>query len=188
MRLAPLRLPTLGLALLAGACLSPSPAPAVRWFVPATPAPTAAPAGTTAAPLQLAQVRADGHLDARMLLRTSDVEIFPDEMHRWLADPAVFVTQALEAALFESGRFAPAVDAPTLRAHLRAFEAVLGASPTAVVVMDLALVHDNATQRTTIRSAVPLDDDRPETIARGLGAAIAASAGFAADWAGGQGN
>ncbi len=176
-----MRLLPLCLAVLAGGCLSPAPAPAVRWFAPHM-TPVAAVDGVRPVPLRRIAVRADAHLDERMLLRTSDVEFFPDELHRWIASPAQFTEQALESSLFDSGRCVEDPGGPELRATLHGFEAVLGRSPLARIEIEVAIEHEGAARRTVVRREVGLTDTAPESIARGIGAALAASADAVAAW------
>ena len=162
-------------------CLSPAATLPIRWFVPPIPAAEATTA-TDAGALELDGVRADAHLDERMLLRASDVELFPDELHRWIARPAVFAEQALRDALFARGGHHEQAGEPRLRVQLRGFEAALTSPPRVIVEWDCSLTQGDATLHTTIHEELDIDDPRPETIARGLGVALAAAATRTAAW------
>ena len=174
------RLALLGLAMLAAGCVSPSPAPTLRWFAPPVPV-TAPSVFPKPLPLRRVAVRASAHLDEHMLLRTSDVEYFPGDVDRWISPPAAFVEQALADALFGSGRCVESADGAELRVLVREFEAVLDES-SAVVALELALETSTAIHRTTLRTAVPFDDATAPSIARAIGRALGACGVNAGEW------
>lgn len=174
------RLVLSGLAMLAAGCVSPSPAPTVRWFAPPVPVTTQS-VFPHPMPLQRIAVRAAAHLDEHMLLRTSDVEYFPGDVDRWISSPAAFADQALVDALFGSGRCVEANDGAELRVLVREFEAVL-AEGAAVVALDLALETNTAIHRTTLRSVVPFDDATSPSIARAMGQALGACSSATGEW------
>ena len=171
----------LAVLLLNGACLSPAPAPALRWFAPAMP--PVAPAGL-AAPMELARiiVSAEAQLGDRMLLRTSDVEFFHDDLARWIAMPAAFAEQALHDVLFGGGYCRDSAEGAELRVVLREFEGAVGERNAAVVAFDLAVAGRGGVRRTTLRRSIALEGGDAASLARGLGAALAATAVATGEW------
>jgi ABC-type uncharacterized transport system auxiliary subunit len=86
----------------------------VRTFRPPLSSPETSGVGSEALPLELLPVRSEPSLDERMLWQLSPTEWAYDEQNRWLLSPSLLVEDALEHALFASGRFALARgDAPT---------------------------------------------------------------------------
>ncbi|MCC6785309.1 MAG: hypothetical protein IT457_20835 [Planctomycetes bacterium] len=171
----------LALLLLTGACLSPAPAPALRWFAPAMP--PIAPAGL-AAPVPLARilVSAEAQLGDRMLLRTSDVEFFHDDLARWIAMPAAFAEQALHDVLFGGGYCRDSAEGAELRVVLREFEGNVSERNAAVVAFDVAIVGPGGVRRTTLRRSIAIEGGDAASLARGLGAALAATAVATGEW------
>ncbi|MGE0143993.1 MAG: hypothetical protein AB7I19_09835 [Planctomycetota bacterium] len=162
-------------SLLLTACLSPGSAPSIRYFLPAgsvtaagdsTSDPVDAPIAEVG--LELANLRSDAHIDERMLLRSSDVEVFPDEQNRWISRPSVFVEQSLRQALFGERGFAERSGEAKLRVTLRAYEATLTEPAAAVVAWECVLDQAGKAHNTLLRESVGLSDTRPESIARGM--------------------
>jgi hypothetical protein len=170
----------LALLLLTGACLSPAPAPALRWFAPTMP--PIAPAGL-AAPVPLARilVSAEAQLGDRMLLRTSDVEFFQDDLARWIAMPAAFAEQALHDVLL-GGDCRDAAEGAELRVVLREFEGSVGERNAALVAFDVALAGPSGVRRATLRRSIAVEGGDAASLARGLGAALAATAVATGEW------
>lgn len=162
------------------ACLSPGSAPAIRYFLPSgsvtAPAEGDSPTDAVAQPidavgLELANLRSDAHIDERMLLRSSDVEVFPDEQNRWISRPGVFVEQSLRRAMFGESGFAERSGETRLRVTLRAYEATLTEPSSAVVAWECILDHAGKAHSALLRESVRLTDTRPESIARAMGIA-----------------
>jgi uncharacterized lipoprotein YmbA len=170
----------LALSVCPTACLSPGSAPVIRYFLPvgSVTAQAADDSSTDAvAPpidgvgLELANLRSDTHIDERMLLRSSDVEVFPDEQNRWISRPGVFVEQSLRRVMFGESGFAERSGETRLRVTLRAYEATLTEPASAVVAWECILDHAGKAHSTLLRESVRLIDTRPESIARAMGIA-----------------
>jgi cholesterol transport system auxiliary component len=114
------------LLLLAGCALTASnPPPDVHYFSPESPRIAKQ---TTAhdAPLRLARLELSSHLRARIVYRTSDVELAMYETRRWTEHPDAYVRRALVRSLYEDRPFVMALGhaAPTLAVTVLAFEEV----------------------------------------------------------------
>jgi cholesterol transport system auxiliary component len=112
--------------------------------------------------LRLGRVAASGHLEDKIVYRSSEHELgFYDE-HRWSEEPAEFLERALARELFEARGLSRVVAgrAPTLEVELIAFEEIK--KPKHVARVELIVVlHDE--QRVglqeTLRFEKPLPDD-----------------------------
>lgn len=151
------------LALLAGCALTSKGKPLdVQYFTP--PQPTTAPAAQPArAQLRLARVTASSHLDHRIAVRHSAIQLSLYEARRWTETPEVYVRRSLERALFEvrgireiTGGASLALDVDVL-----AFEEVTGASPRGRVQLHYQLRDDRKVVATGLVTV-----ERPASVVR----------------------
>lgn len=137
----------------------------------------AAPPPASGKPVRLQSVSATPFLRERMVWRSSAVEYGLYEQRRWSEPPAGYVQRALETALRDTPglRLTDALDAPTLRVELVAFDEVLAPAHVASVALVVSLRgRDRARllDRTfTAERPIPAD----------TGAAVAAASGQALD-------
>jgi len=132
---------------------------------------------TTGAAVRLQSVSATPFLRERMVWRSSAVEYGLYEQRRWSEPPAGYVERALESALRDTPglRLTDALDAPSLRVELVAFDEVLAPAQVAKVALVVSL---RGRDRTRLL-------DRAFTAERPItgdgGAAVAAATGLALD-------
>lgn len=177
---------TLLLILLAGVpalagCLSQTPPPAVRWFLPAVDVEAESPQSNRV-PLQLMRVTASSHLRDAMVWRSSDVEIYFDELNKWGTTPAELVQDALEDVFF-SGAFSPTTSASGARVEVdvRAFE---GADTEARVELAVSLrMGSGSWVQRAFAASEPMDGRGAEALARALGRALERVAANVDAWA-----
>lgn len=127
-------------------------------------------------------VSAEAQLGDRMLLRTSDVEFFQDDLARWIAMPAAFAEQALHDVLLGGGYCRDAAEGAELRVVLREFEGSVGERNAALVAFDVALAGPSGVRRATLRRSIAVEGGDAASLARGLGAALAATAVATGEW------
>jgi hypothetical protein len=158
------------LMLLLAACLSPGPEPPpVRWFDPIPDLKTAAPASGKS--VRLARVTAAAWMDRRFALRVGEREFTFDDRHRWIAEPQVLVTQALEQALFGSGAFtrAEGPGAVEIEVHVTDFALDLRAAPAADCALQALLPGGGVA---TFRGHGTAADRSPAELAKAMADAL----------------
>ncbi len=160
-------------SLLLASCLSQTPPPTVRWFLPEV-GPFELDASNPDQPLRALTVTTRSHLREPMVWRLSEVEIFFDAQERWGTEPLEIVRSELEEALFDQGPFirSESRTAPNLVIKLRAFEGVYGKVP--VAACEILAVHDDGKliRQRTFLAETPLNSTRADDLARALGRAL----------------
>ena len=178
---APALLAALLLAGLSACSIAPGPAPVARYFAPELPAP-AAHDGPSAGTINVRQVTASTHLGQRIAWRASDVEYGYHEYLRWTEGPQDYVADALEAVLFQSGRFERTrrSGTPALVVHLHAFEEVHEADGGHDVAIELTAMLEMDDGRITVdrrysgrAEASPAHVDDPAEVVRALSRLLA---------------
>ncbi|MCA8923553.1 MAG: membrane integrity-associated transporter subunit PqiC [Planctomycetes bacterium] len=125
---------------------------------------------------------ASQHLRERMAWKLSPVEYWFSELTVWSEAPANYADRALAQRLFEGAglRRGAAATLPTLESELREF-CFDRAARAAVVELHLLLSQPEGAQlERTVRATAPVGDEEPESIARGLGAALSEACDAAA--------
>lgn len=147
-------------ALVAGCFSAAPPAPPVRWFDPL-------PAVDAAAPRVAAtfRCRAANTVAREFVFRVGPRELVYDSEHRWSAEPAQLVEQALQARGSAGG-------AAPFDVLVEAFEFDLVAAPTARVA--LVLFATGAAPRRVATSEVATST-RPEALAEAMAASLASA-------------
>lgn len=172
------------LSLLTG-CLSQNPPLPTRYFEPERSR-GERDATWPGRPVQAIHASAPSHLRDRMAWRISAVEMAFDDTHRWVAEPAAMVEDALRAELHERGGFSPAATTKdnVLEVIVDSFEGRLNEPRIARIELQ-ARFHTENRQSTLLRrfhAEAPLADTGPEALARGIGIALREAAGDILDW------
>ena len=154
----------------------------VRYFSP-TPPVTAAAGSESAAPSELrvrvGKIQAASHIDRRIVLRKSELELEYYHDLRWTEAPEEYVRRGLEEVLFEHMGLVQVVSgpAPTLEVELVSFEEVKEPSKhVGRVVLSVSLADERTERfRRTIVSEKPIRSDTPEAAVDALSQALQTS-------------
>jgi ABC-type uncharacterized transport system auxiliary subunit len=175
----------LGTALLLGGCFGNAEAP--RLVHPELgPAPSVATVGTDRQALRLRPVRASSLLEARIVWRSSAVEVGYYEQERWTDPPATYVERALERELFQRRGWLRTEEpsAPwSLDIDVRSFEEVLLPEHAVRIVLSVTL-EDDAQRARLLREVEvvrAVGEDGLEPMAKAMGGALVDAAARVGD-------
>lgn len=166
-------------------CLGRSDVVFVRHFRPQVSPPSAGVVQRAPHNVVLRSIGSSGHLTERISWSKGGVEFGAYDELRWTDSPERLVERAVQDALYlrNPGAAEPGAQGVDIAITLEAFEHVLDAPQRARVALVARRPCPNGMQVERFARDIDLSDESPETLAMGIGAALAAVVDEVVAWA-----